>query len=71
MTEHMPIVSDERLHVGGLMRCCTDSWDREVGTARRWQDGDVITCHHTDDDISHRMVREDGIWSWAMPDMDR
>lgn len=64
MSHTRPEVSGERLHTGGLMRCCVASWDAAMGTARGWQDGDVIECIHDD---SHRMVREDGVWSWAFP----
>jgi len=62
-----PEVSDERLHTGGLMRCCIASWEAAMGTARGWQDGDVIHCRYATDDDSHRMVREAGVWSWAFP----
>jgi hypothetical protein len=59
-------VSDERLSIGGLMRCCVETWDEAMRTARGWQDGDTLQCKYTTSEY-HRMVREDGLWSWSFP----
>lgn len=68
MSDTRPEVSDERLHTGGLMRCCVASWGAAMGTARGWQDGDRIQCKYAPDDEWHRMVRVDGTWEWDHTD---
>ena len=60
----------ERLAIGGLMRCCTDTWAGVVETIPDPQDGEVIRCRYQPDDPTHRMVRDGGIWKWAGPSED-
>lgn len=57
---------NEKLDSGGLMRCCTGSWDEamDLELGREWVNGDIIECRYLPGDIDHRIVRRDGIWGW-------
>ncbi len=61
-------MSDEKLNPGGLMRCCTETWN---DTMIEWRDvhskppkdGDTIQCKYGKSS-DHRMIRKDGVWRW-------
>ena len=59
----------ETISIGGLMRCCTGTWNQEmiVQALRDWQDGETIQCQYAKDDPTHRMVRVEGVWRWDHP----
>lgn len=57
-------MSKERLAIGGLMRCCTGTWDKAIQERPDGHtDGDELPCEHCDS----RMVRTEGVWRWDRP----
>jgi len=57
----------ERIKIGGLMRCCMDTWDEHCeqdGPA--CVDGETLQCKYSSDPI-HNMIRIAGIWKWNWP----
>lgn len=60
----VPFSETERLEIGGLYRCCTDTWHRAMAEINKnYQDGDTIQCDYTTDS-THQMVRLGGRWRW-------
>jgi hypothetical protein len=59
----------ETLAIGGLMRCCTGTWNAVMiqEALRAWQDGDTVQCDVAKDDSTHRMIRTGGVWRWVGP----
>ena len=66
-------LTTERLNLGGLMRCCTDSWRAAMAAwsethARPPVDGDIITCEYVTGPVAgawHQMERVAGRWYWS------
>ena len=56
-------MSDEKLDFGGLMRCCTETWDEVMDGRHVWKDGDTIQCKYGKSS-DHRMIRKNGVWRW-------
>ncbi len=53
-----------RLRIGGLMRCCIETWEEEI-VGRIAPVETVIQCKYTDN-LSHRMeLVGDGVWEWV------
>ena len=56
------------LRIGGLFRCCTDSFDVYYadGTLERAEVGDSVQCLHVPSDPVHRMIQvERNVWEWV------
>lgn len=62
-------VSDQRIHTGGMMRCCGATLD---GWLRAWEQEDrvvdvntTIQCNYAPDDPDHKWILDStGTWRW-------
>jgi hypothetical protein len=48
-----------RLFIGGLMRCCIETWDEKVKDAPQTE-GQIIPCNWCESS----MIFKDGAWRW-------
>ena len=48
-----------RLFIGGLMRCCTGTWDEKVKDVPQTE-GQIIPCNYCESS----MIFKDGAWRW-------
>jgi hypothetical protein len=54
-------MTDERVFVGGLMRCCTGTLARVLESQTEpTKEGTVLPCDHCDES----MIFTDGAWRW-------
>jgi hypothetical protein len=51
------------IRIGGLMRCCIQSYENAAPTAENTAEGDVLACAW----CSSSMVVRDGAWEWNHP----
>jgi hypothetical protein len=49
------------IFVGGLLRCCIDTWDAYDGPS---DEGTVLQCRYNPGP-DHRLVSERGSWRWV------
>lgn len=57
--EYVPL----RVHPGGLMRCCLETWSTVAPPAIKTSEGDTLACNW----CSSSMVVKDGVWQWVGP----
>lgn len=66
--------TNDRVHIGGLMRCCLDTIDDLYpdGPAKVAREGQELHCKYAPDDDTHKMIFRHGCWQWdheAEPDV--
>jgi len=52
-------ITKPRLFIGGLMRCCTETWDEKVENVPQ-EEGQIIPCNWCESS----MIFKDGTWRW-------
>lgn len=50
-----------RLHIGGVLRCCIETYNRRAPAAADTNEGDTLPCDH----CSSRLTVQNGYWRWG------
>ena len=64
------MITNYRIRIGGLMRCCTSSVNDAMADAEvAPKEGDTLRCKWAKDDPEdlHRMIFHNGAWEWDRP----
>jgi hypothetical protein len=48
------------IRMGGLMRCCTGTYEEQAPPASESKDGDVLPCRY----CKSSMILRNGAWEW-------
>jgi hypothetical protein len=58
----------DRVNIGGLMRCCTETIGDLYpdGPAKVATQGQTLQCKYITDNRDHRMIFENGWWHWDL-----
>ena len=62
----MTTPNTDKIRVGGLMRCCTETIEGLYpdGPAQVAEEGQKLQCKYASDSPDHRMRFRDGAWEW-------
>ncbi len=60
--ENGDFISGPILKIGGLFRCCLETWQKEIGSVA--DDVDRIVCAHCSEPIT-RLEKDPEVWGWV------